>query len=692
MKKKPEDVTYNFRVGVCYLFSNIESQKSISYFETARKNISSRRDSIAEIFYYSGNAYHIFNRFNEAIDVFKIAISCIDKNDSLDTKFIEDEIEECKNGEKLMQNPTNTDVFDLGQNINSIYPDYAPVMVPDQSMLIFTSKRKGTTGNKMTPDGNYYEDIFVSNNISEDWAISKKLDSSFVKQNFWQSLFSPAKSIGKSINTNEHDASISISPDGKKLFIYRFNAVWQSEFSNGIWNKPVKLNNYINGKRSHEPSVSLSIDGNTLYFVSERPEGLGGKDIYKSLLQADGTWGPAENLGPQINTLYDEEAPFIDPETNILYFSSQGHNSIGGFDVFKTKFENNDWKTPENLGYPINSGADDIFYIFNDKLNQGYMSSMRVDGVGNFDIFAVKNIKPTNVILFATYSNDLKPIDSLASITDLKTKTVTTASLLQNSNLVYNGNSKFKIEIPEYNNITNKDTFEFITPKTHGDFPFYQEINYDEVKNYSGKLVGYKTTVFNIFFNIEKELQKDTKRDTLLKKEIEYAKYIRTLKPDNKNFQIYSHINYIDTAAGIFAVLTNHTTTSITSAVDTSSKASFLTLKTLLFDFSKYDLTVESKGELDKVVNYLKSNYTTAIEIAGHTDSKGSTAFNILLSKYRANSVKHYLMANGIDAKRLKTIGKGESEPIAPNENKDKSDNPEGRKQNRRIEFKILKN
>ena len=108
LKKKPEDVTYNFRVGVCYLFSNIESQKSISYFETARKNISSRRDSIAEIFYYSGNAYHIFNRFNEAIDVFKIAISCIDKNDSLDTKFIEDEIEECKNGEKLMQNPTPT--------------------------------------------------------------------------------------------------------------------------------------------------------------------------------------------------------------------------------------------------------------------------------------------------------------------------------------------------------------------------------------------------------------------------------------------------------------------------------------------------------------------------------------------------------------------------------------------------------
>lgn len=721
LEKKPDNVIYNFRVGVCYLNSNMESQKSIGYLETAIKNISSPKDSIAEIFYYSGNAYHIFNRFTEAIKEFKIAISLLDKNDSLDTQFIDQEIEQCKNGEKLMNNPTNTDVFNLEQSVNSIYPDYAPVIMPDQSMLIFTSKRKGTTGKRITPDGGFYEDIFISQNISEDWSACKKLDSCFVKPNFWTALFSPAKSIGKAINTNEHDASISLSPDGKKLFIYRFNAVWQSSFNNGIWEKPVKLNNYINGKRSHEPSVSLTIDENILYFVSEREGGFGGKDIYKSLKQADGTWGPAENLGPVINTEEDEEAPYIDPETNILYFSSQGHNSIGGFDVFKTKFENNEWKTPENLGYPVNSGADDIFYIFNDKLNKGYISSMRSDGIGNFDIFAIRNIKPANIILFTTYGKNLKPTDSLGKITELKTNNVTDLSLRQNNYLVYNSNTNFKLVLPEYPDNTNKITFEFKTPKAYGDFPFYQEINYDEVKNYTGKLIGYKTTVYNIFFNIEKEIQKNTKRDTLIKKEIAYADFVRTLKPDNKNFQVFTHINYIDTS--LYAINTHitkdtskyvinthitkdtskyvintHTVTDTSayainthSLTDTTTGTPKIIFKTLLFDFSKSDLTTESKNELEKIVTFLKSNNKISMEIVGHTDSKGSEEFNFRLAKNRAITVKNYLVLKGINSNRLKTTSMGESQPIALNENADHSDNPEGRKQNRRIEFKILK-
>lgn len=699
LEKKPNDVTYNFRTGVCYLYSNIESQKSITYFENARKNISTVKDSIAEIFYYAGNAYHIFNRFDEALEELKIAVSLIDKNDSLDTGFIDQEIEQCERGKQLLKNPTDARIFNLGQNINSVYPDYSPVITPDQSMLIFTSKRKGTTGNKITPEGDFYEDIFVANNNSDDWSVCQKLDSCFVKPNFWASLFSPAKSIGKSINTNEHDASISLSPDGKKLFIYRFNAVWESEFKDGIWNKPVKLNNYINGKRSHEPSVSLTIDGNALYFVSERSGGFGGKDIYKSLKQADGTWGLAENLGPVVNTEEDEEAPYIDPETNILYFSSQAHNSIGGFDVFQTKFENNEWKTPENMGYPINSGSDDIFYIFNDKQNKGYISSQRMDGIGNFDIFAVRNIKPANVILFATYANNLKPIDSMAIITDLKTNNTINISLHQKNNVVYNSASNFKLQIPEYNNNNIFNTFEFNTPESFNDFPFYQEINYAEIKNSSGKLIGYKTTVYNTFFDIEKALQKNTKRDTLVKKEIEYAAYLRTLKPDNQNFQIITHINYIDTSAiagtatGIAATTTttNTTTTTINPIADTVSSASSLIFKTLFFDFSKSDLSSESKIELEKIVSFLELNNKISMEIIGHTDSKGSEEYNLQLSRNRANTVKNYLVIKGINSKRLKTLSLGESQPIAPNENADHSDNPDGRKQNRRIEFKILK-
>lgn len=804
LEKKPDDVIFNFRVGLCYLFSNVESQKSIRYLETARKNIKTHNDSIAEIYYYSGYAYHLFNRFEEAIPEFKTAISLIDKNDSLDTHFIDEEIEQCNYGKTLMQNQTDDRIFFLGQNINSIYPDYSPVITPDQSMLIFTSKRKGSTGNKITPEGDFYEDIFVAKNNSDEWTVCSKLDSCFVKPNFWASLFSPAKSIGNAINTNEHDASISLSPDGKKLFIYRFNAVWESEFNNGIWNKPTKLNNYINGKRSHEPSVSLTIDGNTLYFVSERDGGFGGKDIYKSVKQADGTWGPAENLGPTINTEEDEEAPYIDPEDQTLYFSSLGHLSIGGFDVFKTKFENNEWKTPENLGYPINSGADDIFYIFNDKQNKGYISSVRKDGLGNFDIFAVRKVKPVNVILFATYGKNLKPLDLKGAIVSVSGNDTMPVFLNKSNTLVYAKAGTFKLTTPEYN--TNKlNTFEFKTPESFGDYPFYQEINYDEVKNYMGQLIGYKTTLTNSFFDIGKDLKRVAKKDSIINKELEYSSYAKTLIPDYINLQVFSQINYIDTSsfaiiaaekaellakkaaetlkaaelekmktqkayelaeakaisararakakgtdaaekaaldaetvaiaakekalkAAEFAVtaklneqesiknaiaakelaaisttvantisssdsITASSTTSIVpnSITDTSSTISAPVFKTVLFAFAKSKLTPESKNELDKIVSYLNSNEQISMEIIGHTDSEGSKSFNLQLSKDRAKTVKKYLVSKGINHRRLKTFGFGESQPVAPNKNTDHSDNPEGRKQNRRIEFKVLK-
>lgn len=689
VEKKPTDVNYNYRLGVCYLYSNIETFKSIYYLEVAKANIKTPKDSIPELFYYIGNAYKMANRFNEAVqnyNTFQRLIKTNNRNAVL-SKLVSVELEQCVDGTILMQSPTNARLSNLGPNVNSIYPDYAPVISSDESMLIFTSKRKECTGNKKTPDGNYYEDIFLSRNASDDWVGSKKLDSSFVKPGFFASLFASAKSIGKSINTNEHDASIALSSDGKKLYIYRFNDIWQSEYDNGKWNKPTKLNKTIDEKRSHESSMTITDDGNTLYFSSERDGGFGGKDLYVTVKQQDGTWGEPENLGPNINTELDEDAPFIDSD-KVLYFSSQAHGSIGGYDVFKSRFENNDWTIPEGLGYPINSGADDIFFAFNAKKDKAYISSMRTDGIGNYDIYVINYIRPTKAILVTTYDNELAPLDTKKTIIVELRKNDSTR-IGQTGDYIYGSTEKYKLVIPQYNNDSNKTVFEFKTPESYGLFNYFQEINYTTVENGRGQLIGYKTTVYNAFFDIEKELQKKQNRPSNLKKEEEYSAYLRTLTPDNNKLQVFSSINYIDTSKlSLLAVNKVKPDKKKNTKILSRHPNAF---KTILFDFSKADLSQESIDDIELVYKYLNENKDVTMEIIGHTDSKGLDMFNTRLSKKRAAEIKRYLVSKGIVSDRLKAIGMGESQPVAANENADGTDNPEGRQQNRRVEFVIIK-
>ncbi len=690
IEKNPADINYNYRAGVCYLYSNVETFKCIGYFETARKNIKDSKDSIPELFYYLGHAYQMANRFTEAIQcytTFKNLIK-INTNNTILSKSVDTELEQCIDGNELMKSPTNARLSNLGPNVNSIYPDYAPVISTDELMLIFTSKRKECTGNKITPDGNYYEDIFISKNTSDDWVSSKKLDSSFIKPNFFAALFASAKNIGKSINTNEHDASIGLSLDGKKLYIYRFNDIWQSEYENGKWSKPTKLNNVIDGKNSHESSMTLTSDGNTIYFSSERDGGFGGKDIYQTTKHNDGTWSVPENLGPAINTELDEDAPFIDADNKTLYFSSQAHGSIGGFDVFKSRSENNDWTPPESLGFPINSGADDIFFVPNAKQNKAFIATMRTDGIGNYDIYIINYIRPSKVLLVTTYNNDLKPINLKANIIDSKKKNSIMVSLNQNNDLSYNSTEQYQLILPQYNNDSNTTAFDFKTPESFGLFPYFQEINYDIVENAKGQLIGYKTTVYNAFFDIEKELKKNKNYAANQKKEEEYSAFIRTLTPDNNKLQVYSHINYIDTTSlPLLAVNTGNNKKDKKTKILSSNPNSF---KTILFDFSKSDLTNEAIMDIEVVFNYLNENKNTSLEIIGYTDSKGLDLFNTILSKKRASEIMHYLIKKGIDSKRLRSIGRGESQPVVLNENADGTDNPEGRKQNRRVEFIIV--
>jgi outer membrane protein OmpA-like peptidoglycan-associated protein/tetratricopeptide (TPR) repeat protein len=561
LKMDSTNFSYNYKAGVCYLKSNLETAKSVKYLEAARKGKAITDGASYDFFYYLGTAYHLTNKFDEAIEAYNLAKTFPNAVDSL----LDQGITQCELGKKLMQAPSDAKVFVLGKNVNTIYPDYSPIMLSDNSALIFTSTRKGSTGDKKSIEGgDYYEDIYVSKNT----VINTSGNSNVALPDF-----AKAKNIGSSINTKSNDALISTSADGRALIVYRKNKLFQSDIYNGKFGNPKRLKLPVLNKLDITPSLFFTTDGSTLYFVSSRPGGYGGKDIYKSIKQDDGKWGLPVNLGPVVNSSMDEESPFFDSETNTLYFSSQGHNSIGGYDVFKTKLTKDDnWLQPESMGYPINSGTDDIFYMYNRWDNTGYFSTMRADGVGNYDIYMVRFIQPIKVALYATYSGNLMPKNLKIKILGPEQKDSMQVSVNQKNEVTYKSNKQYKMLIPRYNSDSILDTLRFKTPESLSDFSAYQEINFEPVKNNKGLLIGYKTSVYNVFFDMEKEIEKTGLRKTQsflakfpfcrtikpsmqiyakdkLTKEEEYSAFVRSIKPDHKNFKIYSQTSYIDTSS-----------------------------------------------------------------------------------------------------------------------------------------------
>ncbi len=153
----------------------------------------------------------------------------------------------------------------------------------------------------------------------------------------------------------------------------------------------------INSSQYNIPSVSLSKDGNTIFFVSYRKEGVGGKDIYQSVKDSQGNWSKATNLGEIINTKLDEESPFLSEDGKTLYFSSKGHDGIGGYDIFKSQLTGDSWSSPENMGIPVNSAEDDIYLIIDNEASNGFFASARDGGIGGMDIYNVCMNCPTKI-------------------------------------------------------------------------------------------------------------------------------------------------------------------------------------------------------------------------------------------------------------------------------------------------------
>lgn len=384
----PQNTYTNFRVGEIYFLSDSAKIKSLPYLRNAIKySPSNSQDSAIMAYYYLGYCYELEEQYDSAAYCFKKYRADLinDKSNEAALAEIDQNLQICNMAPGILkQTPDSTadlingksrqtlTVANMGDSLNTKYPEYAQILFNNDSTISFTSRRP-TKENPKTDDatGKYLEDIYES-----------KKD----KRGVWSTPVLYSHQIH--LHEEElHTATVFMSADQKTLFSYRDGSILESKRVNGQWSAPVNISKNIPKlKGAYVPSIFLSNDGKKLILVTDMAGGYGGRDIYMCTLDTAGNWSDPQNLGPDINTAEDEDGPFLLPDNKTLFFSSKGHGGLGGYDIFVSKYDNGKWSTPINLGPPINSPGDDIFFTYKDY--EGYFSSSRLGGYGDLDIYS----------------------------------------------------------------------------------------------------------------------------------------------------------------------------------------------------------------------------------------------------------------------------------------------------------------
>jgi len=380
-----ENANWNYKAGYCLLHSRYVKKEALRYLKKAVQRISTKydptlviqKDAPPEALYYLGRAYHLAMEWDSAIYYFDKFRATVGMNHSLISEM-NLYYQYCINGKELsMTYERVLNIQNLGESINSEYPDYTPVLTLDEKMIIFTSRRPRDNPANPNPieeaTGQYFEDIYYSyKNEKGQWE---------------RAILAP-------FCGNGHEAVVSLSPTGNILYIYRDDAgdgnlyyvyLTDTGFSS-LYRMPFPINT-----KYYEGHITFSPDESQAIFTSDRPGGYGGRDLWIVKKLPDGEWSAVQNLGPVINTPYHEDAPFWHPSGKVLYFSSQGHKSIGGFDIFYSEMnDTGGWSKPINVGIPINTPDDDVFAYFSPDGSRVYFASTREDALGDKDIYVAE--------------------------------------------------------------------------------------------------------------------------------------------------------------------------------------------------------------------------------------------------------------------------------------------------------------
>lgn len=626
-KFNPNNAELNYRLGRCYIMNAVYKEESVPHLEKALK----LNPSVApDIHYHLGMAYHITMKFDKAITAFEKYKSKLVSKNPAELEDVNKRIEECKFAKKLIAKPERVFIDNFNKPVNTKYPEYGAIISADESVMMFTSRRNTSTGAEKMPEGttDYFEDIYITKKVDGKWT--------------------QPENMGSPINTDGHDATTAVAPDAQSMIIYLDDKgdgnLYECKLEGNVWSKPKKMNKFINTK-SHESSASYSNDGKTLYFVSDKDGGFGHHDMYVTQWDEETQdWGEAKNLGSVVNTKYNEEAVLIHPDGKTLYFSSQGHETMGGYDIFKSTLqEDGSWGKPENIGYPINSVDDDVFFVINASGRRGYYSSFKADGYGEKDIYMITFLGPEKPLQLNSEDNLLasiaKPVSEkvIEKQVDALTKRITILKgvVRDAETLKPVGADLELIDVEE--NVTlatfesNESTGKYLVSLPSG-------------KNY-GLIVREEGYLFH-----------------------------------SENFNIPETSAYQEVEKNI--------------DLKKIKVGSAIVLKNIFYDYNKATLRDASKNELDRLTKLLNENPSLKIELSAHTDSRGGNKYNEQLSQRRAQSCVDYLIGKGISKDRLVAKGYGETQLIKTDAEiaklKFEDEKEAAHQENRRTEFKIL--
>lgn len=495
----PNNAIAQFLLGKCY-YETYQKSKALKPLEKAY-NLDP--EIHPELNYYYARSLHYSLKFDEAKLIYKKALTLYKPNDPV-YKTLEDEIIHCDYGKIAVANPTNAKIENVGPPVNTQWSEHSPVISADESILVYTTVRPDNVGCKGVQNCDL-EDIYISQGSGGKWGAPKP--------------------IGSKINTPNHDATIGLSQDGQTLYIYKNppggGDLFICELKGTEWQEPKSLGTPINSP-SYETVVSVSPDGKTIFFTSDRPGGMGDTDIYMSRKEDSGKWSEPKNLGPGINTPLAEDAPFIHANGKSLYFSSNGiKESIGGFDIFKTELQaDGTWSKPENLGYPINTPDNDIYFVLSADAKHGYYASAREGGYGEKDIYRI--VIPEPPVVAKEDTMVVKPVITEVSLTILKgtiTDAVTGEPLEASVKVIDNAANEVIAEFKS-NSATGKYLVSLPSGRNYGiavekqDYLFHSEnfdiplvSGYQEVeKNIALKKIKVGSTIVlrNIFYDYDK--------------------------------------------------------------------------------------------------------------------------------------------------------------------------------------------
>lgn len=374
LESEPENASIKYKIGICYLNSENEKETAIPYLEEASQKVSEKynpnsfkeMNAPVDALFLLGSAYRVNSQLDKAIDAYTRYKSFLSPGDEYNNKLIDRYISNCRTASVMQKNPVNIEATNLGSAVNNENSNFNPVISGDGKSLAYTS-----------PASRQGYDIYFATQENGIWSSPKNITSQ----------------LGGS---NKFFKTACLSYDGTTLYLVAedpFDSdIYFSTYSRNRWSRPEEMDKPVNST-SMETHASISADGTTLFFTSNRKGGEGDLDIYKSTLDNKGKWSKPVNLGPSVNTLFNEDTPFISADGNTLFFSSEGHDGMGGFDIYKIDLTDPAAK-PVNLGYPINTTDNDYFFLPVEEGNTGYYAMMNRDSYGSYDIYRIDILSP----------------------------------------------------------------------------------------------------------------------------------------------------------------------------------------------------------------------------------------------------------------------------------------------------------